>query len=520
MVQLFIGAQGVGRAAAVKIMVNNDDDPLTTPNTDYGKFLFNSETQDIGYINKITSITYGGLPSGNGSTSYYPPGTNAVTSEYIGSGPAFSGSSVRSVSYNINNLVGFTYPFFPIVELRLRNTSSGRYSGPSNAYSLRHLGATATDTGVQLSTTGSSVLETYDAGGGRVNATRSTSISSNTHTNVISVIELPVGYQDIASPVATPAAGQENFRFSPALIKVARPGFDINSASGRQLILDSDRIPAKLIRAGEFTIGSGNNVFISSPYFRLGINTYVDYNVGIVGSTFYWPTIMGSSPNKNYNLGLEYVINTSVNNSGVTFYNTGDGSLVVRYMIYGDDDSVPTSGGSAWFRKVGANDEHWQIKRPGSSDTNPSLRDIMLDTRLAYVPILANGYFAVGDMPTTSQSPYPGRERTVTFDPKGFRPFLKYYARRRYRTGTGSEDEPRWYAPQCAILTGYGFSNLFFGQMARDGCTAVIADNRVTFRCSPDNPSYVDADTRQPIFNLNQTMMGFRYYIFGVPTSL
>lgn len=260
-------------------------------------------------------------------------------------------------------------------------------------------------------------------------------------------------------------------------------------------------------------------MFISSPHFRLGANTYVDYNVGIIGSTFYWPTIMGTSPNKNYNLGLEYVINTSVN-SGVTFYNTGDGSLVVRYMIYGDDDSTPTSGGNEWFRKVGDNNEHWQIKRPGSSDANPSLRDIMLDTRLAYVPILADGYFAVGDMPTTSQSPHPGREKIVTFDPRGLRPFLKYYARRRYRTGTGSVDEPRWYSPKCAILTGYGFSNQFFGQMARDGCTAIIANNSITFRCSPDNPSYVDADTRQPIYDLNETMMGFRYYIFGIPMSL
>lgn len=290
MAQLFIGAPGNGRAAGVKVMVNNTDDPLTTPNTDFGKFLFNSETQDIGYVNLVTSFSYSMLPSSG--TTYYPPGTNATTCDYIGYGAYLGITSSRAISYNINNLTGFNYPFFPIVEMRSRNTSSGRYTGPSNAYSLRSLGQTVTDTGVQLSTIGASVLETYNAGGGRVNATRDVAQSSNTYTNVLSIIELPIGYQDIDSPVATPVAGQENFRFSPAIIRVARQGFDVGTASGRQLVLDSDRIPAKLIHAGEFTINSGSNVFIPSPNFRLSVNTYVDYNVGIVGSTFYWPTIM------------------------------------------------------------------------------------------------------------------------------------------------------------------------------------------------------------------------------------
>ena len=79
MTQFFAGWKP-GYGPVVKVLKYDADDPLTLSNAAYGRFFFNSEIQNIGYIYSIAAWDYNsGIGSGY---TFYPVGSNATTATH------------------------------------------------------------------------------------------------------------------------------------------------------------------------------------------------------------------------------------------------------------------------------------------------------------------------------------------------------------------------------------------------------------------------------------------------------
>src|SRR5690606_33369761 len=70
----------------------------------------------------------------------------------------------------------------------------------------------------------------------------------------------------------------------------------------------------------------------------------------------------------------------------------------IKYIVFGNDMSAPTTGGSQVQRTLAGN--HVQFKKPGSSDTNPSLNDILIDTRFPMLQVIAEEYIPISSFST------------------------------------------------------------------------------------------------------------------------
>ena len=81
MTQIFIGNRA-GYGPALRILKDDNDDPITPPATDYEKIIFDSETNKLAYLNRLVRIQWDDtltMPSGtgqtNGITTFYPAGS-------------------------------------------------------------------------------------------------------------------------------------------------------------------------------------------------------------------------------------------------------------------------------------------------------------------------------------------------------------------------------------------------------------------------------------------------------------
>src|SRR6185437_2578078 len=94
-------------------------------------------------------------------------------------------------------------------------------------------------------------------------------------------------------PTATPTPGQKNVEINQSGVKITRPGFSTLTATGRQFIVDSERVPAKIIKTGQLTINAGANVLVPTR-IPLTATTYVDYLM-TVGNGSSWQHPAGAT---------------------------------------------------------------------------------------------------------------------------------------------------------------------------------------------------------------------------------
>ncbi|HTV67510.1 MAG TPA: hypothetical protein VMF90_03140, partial [Rhizobiaceae bacterium] len=347
-------------------------------------------------------------------------------------------------------------------------------------------------------------------------------LSSATPLTIATALELPSTSAALANPSNTPVAGQRNVLMNPNQVVVSRPGFT-TASTGRNLILDSGRIPAKIIASGEVRIAAGASVTVASPV-TLRPTAYVDYHVK-AASVAQWthPPLQTGSLTSKVTIPFRWRINAG----SVQMQNQASFAIDVRYMILADD-SQQTSGGSEWMRKIG---NEWQIKRPGSSDSNPALSDIMIDTRFSYVPILDEGYIPISqftEAPTNLA--YGQKAQTINFDlPPGMVPFVKFVVRMQYTY----EDD--FTSP--TLMQGYRepVSELFMGQIESQagggaylgrqsslGTVAHITNGSVKFHVAHTNPymlNFNSAGDIEAMFGSAERPIGIRYFIYGIPNS-
>ncbi|TIX41556.1 MAG: hypothetical protein E5V40_09895 [Mesorhizobium sp.] len=537
MPKIAAGARASG--GFVKIMKNNADNPLTTPNSDTGKFAFNSEQpgNKIGYIRDIIVVepdfvTYppGGSPSS--PQRYYLPG---------GTGPTNCERMIECWSFGGNNFqIWYFFPEFfannygvsyvPLLEARAVtdyvnknaffgprvDVSTGQVSGSGQIYSygsefcrwMMHI-----NTGYpSIRNRPSYAVEVTSSGA-----------AQPISRYLVTLFGLPAFDDAIPDYSTTPVSGQEVVRCDQAsggMFRIALPGRTVSSGNLDHYLMHENRIPAKILGAGEIAVAAGATQVITTR-FALPLTTYMDYIVRRAGSTAtekfqFWSPPYIDNLNPNQECGFTYVVSGNT----ITITSTADMDIVIRYMICANAGQAPTTGGKKIQRTgndgVGA---YVQIKRPGSSDTAPNLDDIMLDTRFVYAPLLAEGFlnFNSTDMPDTMSAPrFKGeRKRSLVIpNPNGLLLFPKMGAVYNQTAVDSSFTDPYciWGEHGVAINVGSNSGkSLGYSTWAN-----IIDETHLDLWSGGDNPYTFLGSTN----SYSNTIKGVRYYVFGIPPSL
>lgn len=410
---------GVG--PVLKVMAG-DADPFTTPNDEYGKFRFNSETADLGYIHFGPRFSWDEVkwPSpgvdNTRNVYYWPDGTDASDCHaMMVVYRQYAGAIYRTAIYLWSRILGIDWP--PIVEA---------YSGGAKPLAGRSWQETVSPyggPGGQLVSVGpnSDVAPVHHQQAGEEWPTTFGSVGSgifpalvSAYTGYYSILRLysgspetghrawllPANDMPLPFQSETPLNDQHVVEFSPSLARMARPGFDVRTMTRFQSIFSETMSPAKIVGTGLVTVAASASVTLTFDY-ALQDGTYVDAIATRAGETYgYLPpmdTAMTNlaSPVAGMTWGVEYEI---VGNE-ITISNNGWVDVDVRYIVLADDGSEPTSGtGDVLFW----GEDYQQIRRPGAS-SDPSHADILLDTRWACLPIITDGWIpfaSFADTPT------------------------------------------------------------------------------------------------------------------------
>lgn len=209
----------------------------------------------------------------------------------------------------------------------------------------------------------------------------------------------------------------------------------------------------------------------------------------------------------------------TVSGSTVTIVSSCDQSIDIVYVVYADSGEAPTTGGNKIVLE--GNDgigDYIQVKRPGSSDLVPNLNDIMLDTRLTYLPILAEGFLNwTSDFPTvlSGSDLFKGvRKATITVpNPNGLLLFPKIGSIYNPPAIHSAANEPSALWGQHRVFTN---NATWAGQTAGYSTWANPTSlTTVDLYASGNNPW-----TIQPSASFYSSQLkGARYYIFGVPQT-
>lgn len=537
---------GVG--AVFKMMVDEADDPWTTPNSDWQKFIFNSEqATKMTYVYDIREISYSltKWPRGGSDHSdaiyFDPPGTNDSTAlekiwtarDDSSTGP--NGTDGMQAHVVFPEKLGFSYT--PIVEVRDQTIADSRFVAANAMYTQNSSLSGAQAGYVQgrvsylswfrdsttLFSWGSYPINRrtfslygYYANQEETNLTSMRRVLGESQRSLFSVLELPAGNEPIPSYAGTPVAGQQVLRISTSQVRMAYPGHDVDESGHDAFIFSESRIPAKVIGSGQTWVNTGANVkiFTKRP---TTIGTYVDFIVKRPSEAqFHHPPYLPASTTTSNRLYINYVIEAD----GIRFYNTGDQQADIRYIVFADDNSPNTTGGSRVMRQ--ANDgveDYFQLKVPGSSDIAPNLNDIILDSRYPCIPIVDEGWIAAGDFSEAGDGFLGLYKKTVNFTNDGFMPFVKYMC-------TWSNGGIR--APYNRILRVFNTTRpggAFWNNKPSGVSTNCrIFDNKLEFFHSSGNPNRLQIDNQptgteaNPIYG--ETLVGIRWYLFAIPLSL
>ncbi|ESX78479.1 hypothetical protein [Mesorhizobium sp. LSHC414A00] len=532
-----------GSVPVVKVMKDNADG-MSTPNSDTGKFAFNSEQggNRIGFILDIIVVepdfvTYptGGTPS-NPSRYYLPPGSNQNNSEITVSSWSNSGTQFQFWSFfpsYFQNKYGISY--VPLCETRQVLPSAyvakNAFTGPALDLATGQVSGSG-----QIYSYGQSfcrwmmqVDSGYNGGAGRNRPGIKVELTNNSGAPfvisraLLSVYALPATDDAIPDYSTVPVSGQEVVRCdtsSGGLFRIALPGRTIADPDLNHFLMHEDRIPAKILGAGEIAVASGGTAVITAR-FNLPLTTYMDYIVRRAGSTAtekfqFWHPPYIDSLNLNQECGFTYVVSGNT----ITITSTADMDIVIRYMICANAGNVFSSGGKK-IQLVG-NDgigDYWQIKRPGSSDVAPTLDDIMLDSRIVYAPLLAEGFlnFNSTDMPDTMSAPrFKGeRKRSLVIpNPNGLLLFPKVGAVYNQVSNDADYNEPLTMWNEHGVGVNVGSDS---GKTVGYSVWANIIDETHLDIWSGGNNAYTYLGGTSFYDN---TIKGVRYYVFGIPPSL
>ncbi|MER8806018.1 hypothetical protein [Mesorhizobium australicum] len=426
--------------------------------------------------------------------------------------------------------------YLPIVEVRDRTgATAGQFDGPSVSY------FTSNNVGYVLSNV-PYICNTEMVSTGGTPAQRETynlPLQSSTNASVsrynwqLSVLQLPARNDALPDYSATPVSGQTQMLMTPDVARLALAGRDVTDTNVEHFVFHENKIPAKIMRAGDVNIAGSGTVDIACP-LPLTEFTYMDYHIKKQADSEFWhpPFYNGVSSAGNY--GISYFVDIA--NQKVTVTNNTSTAVSVRYVIFADSEAAYTTGGKKVFYQGNDGTQDFvQIKRPGSSDLTPNLNDILADSRLAYLPILAEGFLNWStDFPTTitGSDRYKG-EKMASIAISNPSPKLKLFCKT--VVVFPSPTSPNGLMGGLhRVFTDAG-AGTWIGRASCDSCWANIhaAEDGVDFYMSGDNPLAIHFNGGTGSYDVSYAQrwaggssfpitgpLGLRYHIFGIPQSL
>ncbi|TGT90917.1 MULTISPECIES: hypothetical protein [unclassified Mesorhizobium] len=507
-----------------------------------GKFKLDTAAgTKLSYVYDIYQQGYDSRYNNGGTTRYYSFANGDLDTVVSTSQSAF-GTSAATIQWS-NNAQGrqtlFMFPdwwpwgYLPIVEYRDRTgAAAGVFAGPSVSYFTNSglvgyvLSTVAYTCQTTMISTGATPAqrEAYN-----LPLQSSTNASISRFTWQLSVLQLPARNDALPDYSATPASGQEQMRIDQNTARLALAGRDVSDANPEHFVFHENKIPAKIMAAGDINVaGSGTvDIHCALPITQF---TYMDFHVKKQTDAEFWhpPFYNGISSAGNY--GFSYFVDVA--NQKITITNGTSTAITVRYIIFADSEDAYTTGGKkVFYNDNDGTQDFVQIKRPGSSDLAPNLNDIIADSRLAYLSIVAEGFLNWStDFPTviTGSERYKG-ERMATVSIANPSPKFKLFCKT--IVVFPSPTSPN--GLMAGLHRVFTDAGAWIGRASCDSCWANIhaTEDAVDFYMSGDNPVAIQWNGSSYDVSYAQRWaggssfpatppLGLRYYVFAMPQNL
>lgn len=533
MTQLFMGVKpGVG--PVVKILKNNGDNPLTLANDAYDKYLFNSENQQL-------SHTFGNFTSTYHHTTYtadgrYYVGGSSSTAPYVISADVYSNIKVIRTFGRLDKIYP-NRPFLPMPEFRSR-FANARYTAGRRSLSL-YRDEVFYEEGIVVSyqfNSGLGKVQNLDefgggdywnlyaptgagisvgdwvalgVGGARGYTTTDSITSTNAIVQTFNYWNLPADSSPM--PTYTYASNQEMLRLNSSEFILTRPGYAVSGSSGpHERIIDSTIGPALCVAAGVTpAIPASSTYTITIPTgITLSSTAVVDFMIKKEGGTQYIPCHVEAG----YVHDDAFSVTYEIDGDEVIIYNNGTGSVVVTYFVFNSSDEAPSTGGNLiLFRGNDGTQDFIQIKKPGTTDPASKATDILLDTRLPTLHILAEGYIPLASFtdPPENVNTLGKVAKQINFDASGMIPFVKYTI----------VFPNHIMSPSCTLYYRWGGGSPSWGPPTNQSALCRLSSNNAKFWLNPGNFSrlVISGGSVDMTYDLPDPI-GIRYYIFGIPT--
>ena len=494
---------GVG--PVVKAMVNDADDPFTTPISQVHKYAFDSEREGLGYIvgDVNVQVDFGHFPENLSANTdywlYYPTGSEATAhlEMWIRRAPN------NNHSWRARPLV---HNMFPNASNRIilarRDTADWRYrwhrrTNPVQVFIQPEVLLAKPDgtaPGFMSATVpGVPLWSIEDAA------------TAQRPQDVVGInffaTDLPIGDDPYPAPGPAPVAGQHVLRISPTTVKMARPGYTVADTNDDRMIFSATKIPMKVAAAGTLTIAAGATATVV-PKAPIDTTCLVDFYGEQSSQGMTIPPFASIFDEAN-------MVAYRISGGNVQFRNDSTVSVTIVYVVF-TDGVVPQSTGNAKIYEV-MGEGHAVLRVPGTAGT--SRRDEIINTKLSFLPIVKQGWVPYTDFVSSDSSIRGTHMALITWTNTGFKPY-PIFVLKCVRRDDPTDIQYRY--PNIGWLKATDPD-----RMSAESVYAEITDTQLKVFAwrGAFNPIYAQtapyATTMDPY-----DCVGVRYYIFAIPNAL
>lgn len=509
MSRVLIGKDYEG-VACVKV-TKDAYDPVTTLDSVVGAFLYNSKTAaDM----KITAVLDPAVIFADATApgaKYYPAGSvnsNAEAATYVQNGiPAVNGV-VRQV------FTGEKFYNLPFFDVKTFDSNLGMFVQAKyrrSTYGTQNRGIEyLMSSGGEWYSDFNSTSQTWWTGTKDDTITLSWAKGgSYGYERQIAVVwRLPgINTPILNGTPASPVAGQYSVQIQSDFCRVAKPGYDVRTATKTQLAFDSSSNPAKVLAADDIAVPVGASEYDIGFTLPAGVLADVHF---YSGSTIYYPI----NPVSNMSAAI-IGANYQFSGTKLKFQNSGV-ACRARFIVYAYDNTPPTTGGanSVLRQFTAGGQDVVQFVRPGAA-ASPAFADIVLDTRWPSLRMIAEGYIAVG----TGENTYE-----VNFTSSGMLPMVRFVTVHGAKTSGTVKYSASVRVPRVRVLYIDPQVNPVAGWIGGDTTYCTLTSTKASFKTFKGNPTRVfyssvanaEDDVRSFLYD-ESPLVGIRYYIFGIP---
>ncbi|MCT7665656.1 hypothetical protein [Shinella kummerowiae] len=472
-------------------------DPKTTNDSLRNRFYFNSKWPNQITTPAIEVPPYVSTPSDQ--WLYRPVGTNKDTAEMLRS------SSSTGATYHFRGKLRWPFIRYDMPVMDVLERANGRYQQVK--MTDRPFGDEYGSAGVRGGFVGTGGLGTWhrrrelfiNPDYATLDYSPQEIFARETEDRSLVVWNLPGNNTPLDGPTTTPSpTGKMAVQINNTAARVAKPGFDVRTATPSQIAFDSSGRPLSVVAADDVSIPSGLSSYDTG--IEIPENCFIDMSCYDDNAAIFYPMKLTGN---NDGYGIDYW----ADGTRIWFDNT-QRACRARFIAYAADPMGPSSGtNKVWRQFTEGGEVVTQFLRPGAAAI-PRFSDIIVDSRRPVIQILADGYFDVPDHTGSWGTP---TETVVNYDAAGFFPFVKYMTVH----GSGLEEEVR--VPR--VNRRYQ-NSLSTGGLSGDGSYCQYSGSTARFYTAKGRPRYTLYNESTGITHRydDKPIVGIRYFVLGIPT--